>query len=223
MSLLPVETPEAAALFRFFSASSGINWTGSTSVLEDKYDPGPPHVNHRQRTARFEEVILVHLDAAHNLARWITRDPGMAKDAVQDGCLRAFKSFDRMHGPNARAWFLAVIRNTCIDLLRDKQMHAADQAYDDDLHGSVEMPGGGTATPEDIVSRASDARWLRGCIDALPREYREVVVLRELEELSYKEISAIVDIPIGTVMSRLSRGRDLLQQRMSFARKASRP
>ena len=80
----------------------------------------------------------------------------------------------------------------------------------------------GTLTPEDIVARASDARWLRGCIDALPREYREVVVLRELEELSYKEISAIVDIPIGTVMSRLSRGRDLLQQRMPFAHKASR-
>ena len=176
-----------------------------------------------QRTARFEEEILVHLDAAHNLARWITRDAGMAKDAVQDGCLRAFKSFDRMQGPNARAWFLAVIRNTCIDLLRDKQAHAADQEYDDDLHGSAAMPGSDMPTPEDIASRASDARWLRGCIDALPREYREVVVLRELEELSYKEISAIVDIPIGTVMSRLSRGRDLLQQRMSFARKASRP
>jgi RNA polymerase sigma-70 factor (ECF subfamily) len=178
-------------------------------------------LTHSQRTARFEEEILVHLDAAHNLARWITRDPGMAKDAVQDGCLRAFKAFDRMQGPNARAWFLAVIRNTCIDLLRDRQAHAADQEYDDDLHGSA-APDSVIASPEDIASRASDARWLRGCIDALPREYREVVVLRELEELSYKEISAIVDIPIGTVMSRLSRGRDLLRQRMSFARKASR-
>ena len=80
---------------------------------------------------------------------------------------------------------------------------------------------GGSITPEDIAARASDARWLRGCIEALPREYREVIVLRELEELSYKEISAIVDIPIGTVMSRLARGRDLLQQRMLFAKEQS--
>jgi RNA polymerase sigma-70 factor (ECF subfamily) len=176
----------------------------------------------RQRTARFEEEILVHLDAAHNLARWITRDAGMAKDAVQDGCLRAFRAFDRMQGPNARSWFLAVIRNTCIDLLRERRAHASDEEYDEDVHG-MEAPSDNVAmTPEDIVARASDAQWLRGCIDALPREYREVVVLRELEELSYKEISAIVDIPIGTVMSRLSRGRDLLQQRMLVAHKVSR-
>jgi len=172
----------------------------------------------RQRTARFEDEILVHLDSAHNLARWITRDAGMARDAVQDGCLRAFRAFDRMHGPNARAWFLAVIRNTCIDLLREQRGRAVEEEYDDDVHGMEAAPeGGGAMTPEDIVARASDARWLRGCIDALPREYREVVVLRELEELSYREISAIVDIPIGTVMSRLARGRDLLQKRMLFA------
>ena len=147
----------------------------------------------------------------------------MAKDAVQDGCLRAFRAFDRMQGPNARSWFLAVIRNTCIDLLRERRAHASDEEYDEDAHG-MEAPADsdGAMTPEDIVARASDARWLRGCIDALPREYREVVVLRELEELSYKEISAIVDIPIGTVMSRLSRGRDLLQRRMLVAHKVSR-
>ncbi len=177
----------------------------------------------RQRTARFEEEILVHLDAAHNLARWITRDAGMAKDAVQDGCLRAFRAFDRMQGPNARSWFLAVIRNSCIDLLREQRTHATEEAYDDDVHATAAAPEtAGNLTPEDIVARASDARWLRGCIEALPREYREVVVLRELEELSYKEISAIVDIPIGTVMSRLSRGRNLLQQRMLVAQKVSR-
>ena len=145
----------------------------------------------------------------------------MARDAVQDGCLRAFRAFDRMQGPNARSWFLAVIRNTCIDLLREQRVRATEEEYDDDVHGTEAAPdGGGAMTPEDIVARASDARWLRGCIDALPREYREVVVLRELEELSYKEIGAIVDIPIGTVMSRLSRGRDLLQKRMLFAHKA---
>ena len=165
----------------------------------------------------------MHLDSAYNLARWITRDTRMAKDAVQDGCLRAFMAFDQMQGPNARAWFLAVIRNTCIDQLREQQNHAVEEEYDEQAHGSgVALDGRGAITPEEIAVRASDARWLRGCIDALPREYREVVVLRELEELSYKEISAIVDIPIGTVMSRLARGRDLLQQRMLFAHQRSR-
>ena len=176
----------------------------------------------RQRTARFEEQVLAHLDSAYNLARWITRDAGTARDAVQDGCLRAFRAFDQMQGPNARAWFLAVIRNTCMDLLREQRGRAVEEEYDEDLHGGGVAPDGGAITPEDIAAKASDARWLRGCIDALPREYREVVVLRELEELSYKEISAIVDIPIGTVMSRLARGRDLLQQRMLFAHKRSR-
>jgi RNA polymerase sigma factor (sigma-70 family) len=181
-----------------------------------------PRLTNRERTARFEEQVLVHLDSAYNLARWITRDAGTAKDAVQDGCLRAVRAFDQMQGPNARSWFLAVIRNTCIDLLREQRGRAVEEEYDEDLHGGGVAPEiGGGNTPEDIAARASDARWLHGCIDALPREYREVVVLRELEELSYKEISAIVDIPIGTVMSRLARGRDLLQQRMLFAHKRS--
>lgn len=180
-------------------------------------------MTNRQKSARFEEQVLVHLDSAYNLARWITRDAVMAKDAVQDGSLRAFRAFDQMHGPNPKSWFLAVIRNTCIDLLREQRGRAIEEEYDEDQHGNgVALDGGGTMTPEDIAARASDARWLRSCIDALPREYREVIVLRELEELSYKEISTIVDIPIGTVMSRLARGRDLLQKRMRFAQKRSR-
>jgi len=176
-----------------------------------------------RRAARFEEQVLVHLDSAYNLARWLTRDAALANDAVQDGCLRAFRAFDQMHGPNARGWFLAVIRNACIDLLREKRERAIEDEYDEDVHGSAHGPGSGeTATPEDIVARASDAQWLRGCIEALPREFREVIVLRELEEMSYKEISAIADIPIGTVMSRLSRGRLLLQRQLQAEHKRSR-
>ncbi len=177
----------------------------------------------RQRTTRFEEQVLAHLDAAYNLARWITRDPVAAKDAVQDGCLRAFRAFDQVQGPNVRSWFLAVIRSACLDLLRDQRGRAVEEAYDEELHGSgIATDTAGTITPEEIVARASDERWLHACIDALPRDYREVIVLRELEELSYKEIGAIVDIPIGTVMSRLSRGRDLLQRRMMTEYKRSR-
>jgi len=179
-------------------------------------------LNDAQRTARFEEQVLVHLDAGYSLAWWITRDDATARDAVQDGCLQAFRGFDQMQGPNARAWFLAVIRNACLDQLRKQRARFVEEVYDEDLHGSGAGPGG-SASPEDIAVRGSDARWLRACIEALPREYREVVVLRELEELSYKEIGAIVDIPIGTVMSRLARGRDLLQQRMHFAQRRSQP
>jgi len=175
-------------------------------------------LSHPQRTARFEEQILVHLDAAYNLARWLTRDAVLAREAVQDGCLRAFRAFDQMQGPNARAWFLAVVRNTCMDQLRDRQQRALEEEYDESLHGAAgEADGTAAASPEDIAARASDARWLRGCIDALPREYREVIVLRELEELSYKEISAIVDIPIGTVMSRLARARLMLMDKLARA------
>ena len=168
----------------------------------------------RQRAARFEAQILAHLDSAYRLARFLLRDVAMAKDAVQDACLRAFNAFDRMHGPDARSWFLAVVRNACMDLLRERRDRAHDEEYDDDEHVGAVASGLGTpATPEELAVQASDSRWLRGAIEALPPDYREVIVLRELEELSYKEISAIVDIPIGTVMSRLARARDLLQSR----------
>lgn len=174
-------------------------------------------MDERARVTRFESEVLIHLDAAYALARWIARDPTMAWDAVQEGCLHALRNFDRMHGLNARAWFLAIIRNASIDQLRRRRGRAMEEPYEDEAHGG-DAPGAGT-NPEEIAVRASDARWLRECIDALPQAYREVIVLRELEELSYKEISAIVDVPVGTVMSRLARARDLLQQRMRFAQK----
>ena len=175
-----------------------------------------------ERTARFEAQVLVHLDSAYNLARWITRDDIGARDAVQDACLQAFVAFDQMHGSNARAWFLAVIRNTCLDLLRKRHGRSVEDEYVEDVHGGENgLNAVAAATPEDLAVRASDAHWLRSCIDGVPRDYREVIVLRELEELTYKEISAIVEIPIGTVMSRLARARDLLQQRMLVAEERS--
>jgi len=168
------------------------------------------------KLSRFESVVLVHLDAAYNLARWLTHDAAGADDAVQDACLRAFRFFDGLQGPSPKAWFMAVVRNACLDWLKDQRVRGAEESYDDELHASA------TNTTESTVARDSDAHWVRSGIAALPREYREVLVLRELEELSYKEISAIVDVPIGTVMSRLSRGRDLLQQRLLQSRERKR-
>ena len=161
------------------------------------------------KLSRFEQAVLVHLDAAYNLARWLTRDEAGAEDAVQDACLRAFRFFERQHGPSPKAWFMTVVRNACLDWIREHRQRALEDEYDDALHG-----GTGEA-PEAAAARASDAQWLHQCMATLPREYREVLVLRELEELSYKEISAIIDVPLGTVMSRLARGRDLLQQRLA--------
>ncbi len=169
------------------------------------------------KLSRFEAVVLVHLDAAYNLARWLTRDTAGADDAVQEACLRAFRFFDNLQGPNPKAWFMTVVRNASLDWLKDQRMRGADDSYDEDLHTAS-----AAESTESVVARDSDARWVQAGIAALPREYREVLVLRELEELSYKEISAIVDVPIGTVMSRLSRGRDLLQQRLLESRERKR-
>jgi RNA polymerase sigma-70 factor (ECF subfamily) len=169
------------------------------------------------KLSRFEAVVLVHLDAAYNLARWLTRDASGADDAVQDACLRAFRFFDSLQGPSPKAWFMAVVRNACLDWLKDQRLRGTDESYDDELHAASAVE-----STECTVARDSDARWVQAGIAALPREYREVLVLRELEELSYKEISAIVDVPIGTVMSRLSRGRDLLQQRLLESRERKR-
>ena len=170
--------------------------------------------------ARFDATVLAHLDAAYNLARWLTHDEFGAEDAVQEACLRAFRFFDSLQGPSPKAWFMAIVRNACLDWLKNQRRRALEDEYDDDEHGSVAAPHAASAIepPESAAVRASDARWVRNGIAALPREYREVVVLRELEELTYKEISAIVNVPIGTVMSRLARGRDLLQQKLLASR-----
>lgn len=166
----------------------------------------------------FEDTVLVHLDAAYNLARWLTRDDSAADDAVQEASLRAYRFFGAQDGPNVKAWFLAIVRNVCLDGLAAQRADAAHDAFDEELHSDGISPGA-IEPPEPAAMRASDARWVRECIATLPREYREVIVLRELEELSYKEIGAIVDVPPGTVMSRLARARDLLQQRLTATRR----
>jgi RNA polymerase sigma-70 factor, ECF subfamily len=151
----------------------------------------------------FEQTIVPHLNAAYNLARWLTRNQDVAEDLVQEAYLRAFRFFDGFHGGDGRAWLLAVVRNTCLTWLRRNKSGGASVEFDEEVHG----PAGKQENVEERLVENSKIDALRRCVESLPVEYREIIVMRELEELSYREISEAAGVPIGTVMSRLSRGR----------------
>lgn len=161
------------------------------------------------RLTLFEETILPHLKSAHNLARWLTRNEDDAQDVVQEAYLRAFRFFDGFKGGDGKAWLLAVVRNTCLTWRRRQNNKLADVAFDETAHGSDP-----SVTAE--AGLVEDARMapLRTCIESLPLEYREIIIMRELEELSYREIAGIASVPIGTVMSRLARARKRLEECM---------
>ncbi len=156
---------------------------------------------------RFEAEVLPHLDAAYNLARWLARDAATAEDVVQTACLRALRFFDGFQGGSVRSWLLTIVRNTFYSWLRQHRAQEADAVFDEELHSAA--PAGGD--PEADLLRHADAEQLRQAIAALPVVFREVIVLREIEGLSYKDIAAVAGIPIGTVMSRLARARQHLQ------------
>ena len=157
----------------------------------------------------FEELVLPHLDAAYNLARWLARDTHDAEDVVQDACIRALKYVSSVNGNDARAWFLTIVRNAFYDWLgRNRPAEIVHE--DDDVIAARIDPS--SPDPEQEALRRAELHTLANAITALPLQYREVLVLRELEELSYKEIARVANIPIGTVMSRLARARALLQR-----------
>ena len=160
----------------------------------------------RDRIERFEAVALPHLDAAYTLARYLMRDDAAAQDVVQEAYLRALKYFDRYRGGDARAWVLAIVRHTSHTWRRQQRERPIE--FDERVHSeSVEE-----RTPEAAILRAADRDMVRRALDQLPLELREVIVLREIQGLSYKEIADVAGIPIGTVMSRLSRARARLER-----------
>jgi RNA polymerase sigma factor (sigma-70 family) len=162
---------------------------------------------HNRRT-RFEQTVMPHLDAAYNLARWLTRNDHDAEDLVQEAYLRAYKFFDRFHGEDGRPWLLAVVRNTCYTWLKQHRGQEAAAPFDEEIHSGNSL----ALDPQEQFQRKATRQLLYEALEELPPEFREVVILRELEGYSYKEIAAIVGIPLGTVMSRLTRARDRLQQ-----------
>lgn len=173
-------------------------------------------VTEATKARRFGEMALPHLNAAYNLARWLTHSDQDAQDIVQEAYLRAFKFFDGFYGEDARAWLLVIVRNTTYTWLQQNRNHVHNAFFDDEFHDLNEADSATLCdqpdnNPAAILARNDDKRLLDRALAQLPVEFREVLVLRELEELSYKEISRIAGIPIGTVMSRLARGRRLLQ------------
>jgi RNA polymerase sigma-70 factor (ECF subfamily) len=161
----------------------------------------------RDKLARFEQRIMPHMDAAYNLARWLTSNDSDAQDLVQEAYLRAFKFFGGFRGGNSRAWLLRIVRNAFYDWLKRNRPEEMATEFDDELHGQLEEKG----TPDTLLLEKADHEQLHEAIAELPVEFREILVLRELEGFSYKEIAEVANVPLGTVMSRLARGREQLR------------
>jgi RNA polymerase sigma factor (sigma-70 family) len=160
----------------------------------------------QNKLTAFDEAVLPHLDAAYNLARWLTRNDQDAEDVVQEASLRAFKYWKGFSGRDCRSWLLAIVRNTFYSWLRQQsvQPELTEDGEVDDVDNSI-------PDPESMLLQNRDREMLSVALEDLPVEFREAIVLREIEGLSYKEIADIAGVPIGTVMSRLARGRRRLQ------------
>lgn len=181
----------------------------STRAMANSADSG-------EKTARFESVVLPHLDAAYNLARWMTRNKDDGEDVAQEAVLRAFRFFDTFRGEDGRVWLLTIVRNTYLTWIRRQIPRQSVDEFDERLHSDIET----ALTPESEALRQATAAQVQRAIEALPSEYREVIIMRELEQMSYKEIATITQAPLGTVMSRLSRGRSILRQLIAGERRA---
>lgn len=159
-----------------------------------------------QDKIRFEQLVLPHVDAAVNLARWLLRHPDDAEDVAQEAVLRAYRFFSGFRGGDARAWLLQIVRNSCYTWLEKRMPVELVTEFNEELHPVPSL------SPETFALRASDRAKLLNALESLPVRSREVIVLRELEGCSYKEISEVTGIPMGTVMSTLSRAREKLAQ-----------
>jgi RNA polymerase sigma factor (sigma-70 family) len=159
----------------------------------------------------FEESTLPHLGAAYNLARWLTRDNTDAEDVVQEAYLRAFRHFGSFRGGDGRPWLLAIVRNTCYTWMQQNRAPELQIAFDEEIHTGRED----YLNSETLLLKEADRELVRRAVEELPVEFREVIVLRELEGLSYKQIADVAGIPMGTVMSRLARARKRLQQSLA--------
>ena len=171
---------------------------------------------------QFQRLIVPHLDGAYNLARYLTRDPVLSEDVVQDAMVRAFRGFGQYRGGSPRAWLFMIVRNCCRTALSGRggtvSLVVHEGSLSEEAAAALNQHPDPAPTPEEEVFRKADANRVRSAIEAIPDPFREVVVLRDLEELSYAEIAEVTAVPVGTVMSRLSRGRAMLAKELLPAR-----
>lgn len=191
------------ARINYFSSNRG-NKTNVAGVFRIMEAPAPNVL------PTFETLMQLHLDAAYNLARWLLRNDHDAQDAVQEACVRAWRAFDRFRGGDGRAWLLMIVRNVCYTHLRQVRREPAVEEFSDETHGS------GEAAAETNAAEWLEAKseLLKQALERLPAEFREVIVLHEIEGLPYREIATVTEIPLGTVMSRLARARRKLQMEL---------
>jgi|SRR5437667_3881539 len=162
----------------------------------------------QRKLALFEDLCLPHLNAAYNLARWITGNDQDAEDLVQEAYLRALKSFGGFREGYGRAWLLIIVRNTCYTWLRRNRLNELTTSFDEEMHSTSSH----ASNPEVLLLQSANGDLLKKALQELPADFREVVIMREVEGLSYREIASISGVPVGTVMSRLARARARLQQ-----------
>jgi RNA polymerase sigma-70 factor (ECF subfamily) len=187
-------------------------------------------MENQDRHGDFEQVILPHLDAAYNLARWLVRDPSIAEDVVQDAYERAFRYFASFRGGPGRGWLLQIVRNTAYSTLQAERQRMqvslnGGTVADDEDGIDMDMPDPSPG-PEATLTQQQDLAALDDALNSLPVAWRECLILREVEALSYKEMAQIMDIPVGTVMSRLSRARQAIQRaedRQAFVPEIGKP
>jgi RNA polymerase sigma-70 factor (ECF subfamily) len=164
------------------------------------------------KRGRFEAQVLPHLDAAYRYARWLARSPHNADDVLQEATLRAYRNFEDLRGTDGKAWLLTIVRNCYLTAAKQQQRHRSVPLPEDDDESGEAMTAA-TPDPESEAIHRDNQRVLQRMLAALPDEHREVLVLREIEDLQYRQIAAITNLPIGTVMSRLARARAALRTR----------
>lgn len=173
------------------------------------------------RNDRFEAATLPHLNAAYNLARWLLHDGERAEDVVQEAYLRAFRYFESLREDDAKPWLLGIVRNCCFTWLKEQKQLGVQVEFDEEWDAEAEDDGSRrtSSSPEQTLMHKQDAERIDRAIEELPAIFREVVILRELEDLSYEQLAEIIEIPIGTVMSRLARARAMLRDKLAPAQR----
>jgi len=195
------------------SRESAIIFSGNKTVedplwtISGSKSRSTPFVEEQDKLARFEQSIMPHMDAAYNLARWLISNESDAQDIVQEAYLRAFKFFSGFRGGDSRSWLLRIVRNAFHDWLKRNRREETGKPFEDELEQAADP----SATPDSSLLEKTDNELLHEAIAELPVEFREILVLRELEGFSYKEIAEVADVPLGTVMSRLARAREHLK------------